>query len=854
MTRILLPGTAALLLLGGVGGPAASAQDPPRLTVFERRVVPILRTNCYGCHGAVKNSGLDLRAWSTLKTGGRRGAAVLAGKAAQSLLYQAVARKGELQMPPGKRLTDLQIETIRAWIDSGAPHGADERLEDARPWAFRPVSRHAVPEVRQTVWVRNPIDAFVLARLEANGLRPAAPAEKHALIRRAMLDLLGLPPTPEEVDAFVRDTRKDAYEHLIDRLLNSPHYGERWARHWLDLARYAESEGFKSDELRPNAWRYRDYVIRALNSDRPYDRFIKEQIAGDEIYPDDPDALVATGFCRHFPDESNARDLRQRRQEILNDITDTTGASVLGLTLGCARCHDHKYDPIPQRDYYRLQAFFAAVQPRDDLILLSGEARSTYQKRLKEWEEKTRAVRDRLEALEAPHVLRLMRGHLRKFPEDVQQAVDTPPARRTALQWLLARKVEPQIVVSSTELAKAIKPDEKEEWTRLHALLEQVEPARPPSPPIGIGITDIGAVAPGTYRLAAGVFDRPLEEVEPGFLSVCTTASPGIAQIRTGKGADWNASGGQISASTGRRSALARWIASPDNPLTARVMVNRLWQHHFGQGIVATPSDFGAQGERPSSPELLDWLAGAFVRSGWSLKAMHRMIMTSSTYRQSATWNAAGARKDPENRLLWRFRRQRLEGEVIRDLALSVSGLLNPRAGGPAVVPPLPDGVPPPVGWKVTADPAEQNRRSIYMLVKRNLRFPLFEVFDMPDTHEPCGRRQVTTTAPQALTLLNDAFLLRAGSAFAARVTREAGSDPDACIDRAYRLAFGRTPSAGELRAARAFLVRQAQIAGPPRRSAGLSPLEVSSGPELSVALVDFCHALLNSSEFLYVE
>jgi hypothetical protein len=729
---------------------------------------------------------------------------------------------------------------------------------DDRPWAFRHIVRPAVPKAAAAARVCNPIDAFLLAKLEAQGLHFAPGADKITLIRRATFDLIGLPPTPAEVDASLKDKRPNAYEKLIDRLLASPHYGERWARHWLDLARYAESEGFKSDETRPNAWRYRDYVIQSLNADKPYDQFLKEQIAGDELYPNRPDALVATGFCRHWADESNARDMMLRRQEILNDITDTVGASLLGLTVGCARCHDHKYDPISQKDYYRLQAFFAAIQPRDDIPLATTEQVAQYTRQRQEWEQRTKTIREELAALEAPSYRRAYQEHFKKFPPEVQEAITTAPEKRTPLQWILFRKTEPQLQIPANEATAGMKPEVRQQWTELNRKLEGLKALKPAPLPVAIGITDVAAEAPRTYTLAVGVYNAPREEVQPGFLSLVDSRPPRITPLRPI--GSLVPLGEELTplASTGRRSALANWIAAPDNPLTARVIVNRLWQVHFGEGIVATPSDFGNAGSGSTHPELLDWLATELIRRGWSLKQMHRLLMTSSAYRQAAAFDPVAARRDPDNHLLWRFRRRRLEGEVVRDAMLAVSGQLNAKMGGPSVFPALPAGVTTRGGWKETAASGERNRRSIYVFVKRNLRYPLFEVFDMPDTHEPCGRRMVTTTAPQALTLLNSDLALDAAQHFAGRLLAEAANTPDAQIAMAYRLAFARPPDAEERRQARAFLQSQAQVLQQrlAQKQPMLLPAPLPAGVDSAraAALVDFCHALLNANEFVYCE
>jgi hypothetical protein len=734
-----------------------------------------------------------------------------------------------------------------------------------RLWSLQTVTRPEVPAVRARQWVRTPIDAFVLARLEASHLSPAPPADRATLLRRASLDLIGLPPTPEESAAFLADRSPDAFSRVVDRLLASPHYGERWGRHWLDLARYAESEGFKSDETRPNAWRYRDYVIHAFNQDKPYDRFVREQIAGDELWPDDPDARVATAFNRHYPDESNARNLQQRRQEILNDVTDTVGAVFLGLTYGCARCHDHKYDPILQKDYYRLQAFFANMRADDDIMLSPPEVVAEHHARLADWEDKTRAIRERLEAFEAPKRRAIIDDLVRKYPPEIQRAIEKAPAERTPIEWHMYYKAREYLdpssyayAASSRAIGAALKGDAKVTWQALRSELDTFASLHPPDLAIGTGITDIGRQAPPTFTLRMGVYDAPIKEVEPGFLSIL---DPGPAAITPPGRLD----------STGRRTALANWIVDPANPLAARVMVNRIWHYHFGRGLVGTPSNFGFAGDEPTHPELLDWLASEFIRQGWSIKAMHRLIMRSSVYQQASTSitgrgfpprssDAAGTQAastvDPSNTLLWRYPRQRLEGEIIRDAALSVSGELNLEMGGPSVFPELPPGMETRGGWKVSDEAAARSRRSVYVFVRRNTRYPLFETFDMPDTHESCPRRDVTTTPVQALTLLNSSVVLDWAQAFASRVVRMAGSSPREQVVVAYRLAYARPPETEEVRMALDFFRRHRAIVAE-RASTGHELARPSGMPDGvpaidAATLVDFCHMLINSNEFTY--
>lgn len=708
-------------------------------------------------------------------------------------------------------------------------------------WAFQAVRRPALPAVRSSA-TANPIDAFILAKLASRGIAPNTPADRVTLLRRVSFDLIGLPPTPQEVDAFLSDQAPNAYEKVVDRLLASPHYGERWARHWLDLARYAESEGFKSDETRPNAWRYRDYVIQSFNANKPYDRFVKEQIAGDELWPDDPQARVATAFHRHYPDESNARNLMQRRQEILNDITDTTGATFLGLTYQCARCHDHKFDPILHADYYRLQAFFANTAADDQIRMDSPEAHQAWLAKKAVWEEKTKATRDQIAALLEPEKQKILKEFVDKYPPEIQAAIAKAPAERSPFEWQMYYKAKPYLEIDEEAAARALKGENKQRYQVLQAELAKFKALDPGEEPIGIGMRDLSANAPPTYILNGGAWDSPKEEVQPGFLTIVNPKMPAITPL---------------AGSTGRRTALANWLVSPENPLTARVMVNRLWHYHFGQGIVATPSDFGAMGQRPSHPELLDWLADEFVRTGWDIKRMQKLMVMSNTYRQSSDYKETSAKADPRNRLLWRFGRERLEGEVIRDSALYISGLLNEQTGGPSVFPELPVGaVKPRGGWKTARTPEEANRRSVYIFVRRNARYPMLEAFDMPDTHESCGRRNFTTTAPQALSLLNDKITFEWAQALAGRVLESAGPDLNRQIDNAYRLAYGRHPDGFEKDAVQTFFAKQRtiiaeraaageKIALPPSLPAGYAPAD-------GAALVDFCHMLINSNEFVY--
>ncbi len=688
--------------------------------------------------------------------------------------------------------------------------------QQKRWWAFQKIVKPPAPPAG------NPVDALVRAKLAEKGLQPNPPADKFTLLRRVTLDLTGLPPTPEHVQAFVADTSREAWERVVDRLLASPRYGERWARHWLDLARYADSEGFKADETRPNIWRYRDYVIDAFNSDKPYDRFMKEQIAGDELYPGDAAALTATGFNRHFPDESNARNLMQRRQELLDDITDTVGATFLGMTVGCARCHDHKFDPILHKDYYRLQAFFANTRIEDQAGLLTGEARKEYEERLAAWSAQTKAIREEMEKLAAAPLARMYADGFDKFPPEIQDAITTAGEKRTPIQWQMYQKARPQIEHSVEEAGKRLKGAEAKRWAELAAELKGFDAIKPGPMPVAQAMIDNGAESPKTWVLQTGVYDARREEVQPGFLSIL---DPGQAKITPVEGR-----------SSGRRSALANWLADPGNPLPARVMANRIWHYHFGQGIAGTPSDFGVMGERPANLPLLDYLAASLVENGWSVKKLHRVILLSETYRQTAAVNAAAMKVDEGNRLFWRYPRHRLDGESIRDSILQVSGLLNQKMGGPGVFPPMPPGMSTRGGWKQNEDPSETLRRSVYVFVRRNTRYPMFEVFDMPDTHESCARRNKTVTAPQALELLNNELVLTWAGALAGRVSNDGGMNAAEMVERAWRMTYARAPGEAEKRRAVEFLEKQAAVAG-----------------DGKAALVDLCHMLLNSNEFVYV-
>ncbi len=689
-------------------------------------------------------------------------------------------------------------------------------------WAFQPPKRPAPPAVKRRGWVRNPIDIFILQAIEDAGLDPAADASRTSLLRRVTFDLTGLPPTPEALDSFLRDEKPGAFERVVDQLLASPGYGERWAQHWLDLARYADTDGFEFDQVRPNAWRYRDWVVDALNRDMPYDWFVSLQIAGDELEPDGPSAFIATGFNRCYPDMVDLNDQGLRRQNALNEITETTGLVFLGLTIGCARCHDHKFDPIRQADFYRLQAFFTPARFRDDYPIGRPEQRRAFEQRMRAWESELEALQSAVIALESP-----LRSRLAAIPQgandEVIVALQRPPAERSPRDNFLifeAQGRDPRIPEST--FRASLGPVLSALRSSLKTRAEAVRKTMPRAADQAMGLDETGGSIAPTYLLRRGDYANRGAVVGPAVPAVLVSErTPPTPIAQSGR-------------SSGRRTALAEWLVDPANPLTARVIVNRLWLGHFGRGLVATPSDFGTQGAPPSNPELLDWLATELPRRGWSLKAIHRLIVTSATYRQDSRASRETIAVDPDNDLVSRQNRRRLDGEAIRDAMLAASGKLDLRAGGPCIFPELPAELTKLSGkgamWPVSTRVADRNRRSLYVFTRRNLRYPFFEVFDRPDTNASCPKRPVSTTAPQALSLLNSKLARDSSSALAARIRGEAADTPTR-IERAYRLALGRQPDATERRLAEEFL----------------------SGGEAS-AFEEFCLALLNVNEFVYLD
>jgi len=750
-----------------------------------------------------------------------------------------------------------------AWSAQPTPEAAPPTSDH---WSYRPVQRPEIPSVKNSNQVNTPIDAFLLRRLEQEGLSFSPEASRTELVRRVYFDLLGIPPQPAQIDAFLNDPAENAYERLLDKLLASPHYGERWGRIWLDAVRYADTAGFNADPLRPFAWKYRDYVIRALNEDTPYDRFIAEQLAGDELYPENEQAWIATGFCRLMPDESNASDVLLARQEILNDATGVVGSVILGQSLACAQCHDHKFDPLTQKDFYRLQAFFAGLVPLERANVGTAEERDAFHKQEADWLQNHRAAYVELHRLESAAYTKAYGEKRLRFPEIMWEAYLTYPDDRTAFQRQMLFFTERQIrgEIKEEQMLAAMMPEEQNRFKELRAEMKQLDQQRPhPNRRIDAMTASEVADIPPTYLLGGGSYQQREEEVQPGFPAVLNVSfeskEPRIEKSPAG--------------TSGRRTALVNWLFAEQNPLTARVMANRIWQGHFGRGLVDNANDFGTQTPTPSHPELLDWIAQEFAtpawegiadaKPKWSIKRLHKLIMLSSAYRQTSRAipeNISPAlQKDPANRHYWRFPRHRLDAESLRDSLLAVSDSLNEKMFGPPIHPPLPPVFGKRDAWPLSKDPDEQRRRSVYILAKRNMPYPLLATFDLPDMHESCARRAATTTGLQALFLLNSETVLECAQRLAGKLlSQHGGNDPPSLIRDAYRRALGREPTDAELRLATDFLTNQQTLIA--QRTAKGEQILMPIGaplviePSWNAACVDFCHALLNLNEFLYVD
>jgi len=739
-------------------------------------------------------------------------------------------------------------------------------------WAYKPVQQVSAPEVKQKAWVNTPIDAFILAKLEEKNLKPAPAADRATYIRRATLDAWGLLPTPEEVAAFEKDKSPDAYEKLVDRLLASPHFGERQARRWLDLARYADSAGFQNDTTRSNNWRYRDYVIASFNSDKPFDQFIKEQLAGDELWPDSLEAKIATGYLAGYPDNYNSRDLVQRKYQIETDMTDLVGESLLGSTIGCARCHNHKIDKVSQKEYFQLQAYFANVIVNEKAPLPKGAELPVdieYNKQQAIYQAATKDIRAQQKAILDQVREKGRKYHNERYLTDSRDAIFKPEKDWTPLdKWVNYRTnavaSERDIVAylkQSAENKKGLEYDAANEplWAHYEELTKELKKFDNLRPIKGSNtfttVSELGTTAPETRIRFTGIHEKPLEAVEPGLPALWAGANTKLAITPTAN-------------STGRRTALANWIANAENPLTARVYVNRVWSQYFEKGIAANPGDLGRAGPKPTHPELLDYLAGNFVKQGWSTKKLEREILLSSVYRQSSAERPDVLKVDPLNDLLAVYPRKRLEAEEIRDALLYASGKLDPTIGGPAVFPQVPSNLT--AGntlangggnalWEVSKDEKDFNRRSIYTFVRRSLPYPLTASFDPADPSHPHHRRDVTTTPLQALTLFNSDIVVGWSQSLAGRIITEAGESEDAQLNRLYEILFSRKPDSDEKNVLKTFLKNETKVI---QARAWTNKFEVAVptglketaklDPVKAAAFVDLVHTVANSNDFAY--
>ena len=869
--------------------PVSPKPNGPAL-LFESQVRPILKTHCFQCHGEEekREATLDLRLARLIVKGGESGPAVVAGKHADSLLWKRVTAN---DMPPGeKKLSEKERRIIAAWIDAGAKTSRpepemisdDDVTEEERSfWSFQPIRRPNAPRVSRFDLVRTPVDQFLLARLEQDSLSFSDEADAVTLARRASFDLLGLPPSPEEVDEFLADREPGAFERLIDRLLESPHFGERWTRHWLDVAGYADSDGFGEKDLeRKWAFKYRDWLIRAINADRPWDEMIREQLAGDELIlslspasgekaggksanpyrglsAEQADKLVATGFLRMGPDGTGDAAVNQdiARNECLAETIKIVSTSLMGLTVGCAQCHSHRYDPISHVDYHRMRAIFEPAYnwkewrtPNARLVSLwtpeqnelvskcDAEIRRFEKERLAEYEALSEKIREES-----------IKDLAEDLKEQIREAAKAPIAKRTPEQKKLLTDHPKAAIPVGTLLERNAKEEYKAITDKFVKLINQQKALRPDDD-FAHCLTEVPGKIPPTFLFYRGEFTQPKQEVAPGELAVLTSASGNPIP-----------NDDESVQTSGRRLAYARHLTNGQHPLVARVFVNRVWMHHFGRGLVATPGDFGRLGERPSHPELLDWLADEFMRSGWSLKKLHRLMMTSSVYRQSSRRRTELDAVDPDNRLLGRMSIRRLEAETVRDAILAVSGDLTTKLFG-APIPVTPDetgqiivgvdtrdGAGRPTGKKVPLN-GEEFRRSVYITVRRTMPLAMLETFDAATLAPNCAIRTASTVAPQSLMLMNNEFASDQAEALAERVAHEAGSVPAAQSRLAWRLTLARDPNEAQIQSAVAFLTEHAEqfSAQPADKKNPVTPAQR--------ALSSFCQALLISNGFLYVD
>jgi mono/diheme cytochrome c family protein len=846
---------------------------------FRNEIQPLLRDHCVKCHGPEKQKGnlrLDMKQ-TAFKRGDSGERAIVPGHAMESRLFQMVSSQDEAErMPPeGDPLTESQIALLKAWINQGAtwPDADSETVktaqsrmvvtdEDRNHWSFRPLQEVVPPTVQDQAWIQTPVDLFIRQAQAAQDLSPAAQAHTRLLVRRMYFDLIGLPPRITISDGKMNEEllgiEIDAASlpTLVDRLLDSPHYGERWARHWLDVARYADSNGQEGDADRPTAYRFRDFVIRSLNEDLPYDEFVRWQLAGDEIAPDNPQAIAATGFIvagnstvLNVPMEEEK--LRNRANE-LDDMVSTTAQAFLGLTLACSRCHDHKYDPLPTLDYYRMMSAFNSGDRRDVALadpatVQANRAATEAWQRALNAAEKTRDdwLKNARKGIESQ--VRNEKISKLAIDDNAKQLLlnkpDDPEAKK------LADRYKKELKVKDDEYVAALAPQEQNRWQELVADIKKINAQKPATLPTAFAFADDAPEARETWLFERGDFLARNERVSLGFLTVLTN----------GKSAEdyWNeAREAKLrSDSTQQRRAMALWMTDVERgagALLARVIVNRIWQHHFGEGLVRTVSDFGTRGERPSHPELLEWLAGELIHNNWSLKHIQRLIVNSATFQQSVTFDAAKSAIDPENRLLWRRTPQRLESEALRDAMLAVAGSLNTEMYGPSFKPPIPSEA---MQARNVKDPYPRDlqenpgtcRRSVYMFHKRVVQYPLMLAFDAPDAQVSCGRRLNTTVAPQALALLNDPFVRRRAEELAKRLQTEAGHEIDAQIALAFQLALARQPTDVELMDTKTFVNEQTSA-----RSQRDANLNLDTARRL--ALTDFCQMLFALNEFIYVD
>ncbi len=851
---------------------AVTAHGADAVLMFEKDVRPILKTHCTHCHGEEEKpkGKLDLRLRRFMDK------VVVAGDPAKSKLVEMI-RSGEMP-EKGKPLAEAELAVIERWIAQGAKTAKAEPLalapgpiisdEDREYWAFQPIQKPEVPKNVETQKLRTPVDAFVLAKMSEKGLQMAPEADRRTLIRRVTLDLTGLLPTPEEVEAFAADKSPLAYEQLVERLLASKNYGERWARHWLDVVGYADSNGYtEADSVRPHAWRYRDYVIRSMNEDKPWDQFIQEQIAGDELAgathgdyqqavldPRRTDQLIATAFLRMAPDGTGdtVDDTKLAKNQVIAEQIKITTSSLMGMTVACAQCHDHRYDPITQADYYRLRAVFDPAYHWEAWRAPNSRLYSLYtpQERAKaaEIEAKAKEIEVEARAMSKKFLDEIFEVEIKKVPEAEQAAFrvarDTAVAKQTPEQKALIKKYPSALATYSLDLYDKKKQD------IVDAKMAEATKLRATKPAEGfvMALTEVKGQMPVSKLFNRGDHDQPKQVVQPGELGIL--ASPQIEPFKPVP---------VSSGSSGRRLAYAQWLTSGKHPLVARVLVNRFWLNHMGRGIVNTPGDFGRQGELPTHPELLDYLADEFVKSGWKLKSLHRLIMLSSAYRQSSV-NDASLRADPENRFYARFKMRRLDAETLRDSMLATTGTLVQASYGP------PSGIGrDPQGRVITGidkgtitthkvDPAgaDDFRRSIYVQVRRSKPVTVLDTFDAPTMSPNCEMRSQTTVAPQSLLLMNDTFVLDSSRRLADRVTAEAPNDRAKQLQRVWSLLYSKPATDTDITKCLSYLDEQTKALTQYHHDIQHAKGVVPNPPQ--EAMASLCQILCSSNRFLYVE